>query len=393
MVMAPDERSCKVGAALLEAGADWAVLTSPDGVCYATGHEVPIEAGPSPFAGGPSTAVVSRAGGTVLLVADVELDAAKRGYAGEVRSYEGFASERFASIDANYADAFGECARDLGVGGIVAVEPASFPASLAGELERLGARRVEIGPSLRRERAIKTGAELAQLRRCAELTAIGHRAVSEAAVPGASELELFASARLAMERAAGSRLPVAGDLVTGVERTARVGGWPIERRLEAGDPVLCDLAPRVCGYWGDSCKTLVVGDASPELRRLWELAKAAFERALETARPGIAARTLDAEVREVVRRAGLDYPHHTGHSIGTSVHEWPRIVPSEEALLEPDMVLMLEPGVYQQGVGGVRLESMVRLVEGGCEVLSPFGHDLEELVGSVADRRLDVSYQ
>lgn len=392
--MAPDERSSKVGAALLEAGADWAVLTSPDGVCYATGHEVPIEAGPSPFAGGPSTAVVSPAGETVLLVADVEFDAAERGYAGEVRSYEGFASERFSSIDENYAHAIRELARDLGIGGVVGVEPASLPASFADELERLGARRIALEPSLRRERAVKTGAELAQLRRCAELTAIGQRAVSAAAVAGASELELFASARLAMERAAGSRLPVAGDLVTGVERTARVGGWPIERRLEPGDPVLCDLAPRVCGYWGDSCKTLVVGDASRELHRLWELAKAAFERALETARPGIAARTLDAEVREVVRRAGFDYPHHTGHSIGTSVHEWPRIVPSEDELLEPDMVLMLEPGVYQQGVGGVRLESMVRLVEGGCEVLSPFGHDLEELVGSVADRKnLDVSCQ
>jgi Xaa-Pro aminopeptidase len=234
---------------------------------------------------------------------------------------------------------------------------------------------VDATPALRRERATKTAAELAQLRACAELTAVGQRAALEAARPGITELELFAHARLAMEQAAGTLLAVGVDLLSGVARTAGAMGAPGHRRLEEGDPVLCDLGPRAGGYWGDSCNTFVVGeDPLPAYAELRAVAARALERAVEVLRPGITAGELDAEVRAVIEAAGYRDPLHVGHAIGTANFEHPRIVPGEDARLEPDMVLMIEPGVYVPGAGGARLEWMFRVTEGGNEIMSPYDH-------------------
>jgi Xaa-Pro dipeptidase len=81
-------------------------------------------------------------------------------------------------------------------------------------------------------------------------------------------------------------------------------------------------------------------------------------------------------VRGVIERAGFANPLHIGHGVGTSSHEWPRIVPGGSAVIEPDMVLMLEPGAYEAGAGGARLEWMFQVTTDGNHVLSPFEHTL-----------------
>ena len=84
--------------------------------------------------------------------------------------------------------------------------------------------------------------------------------------------------------------------------------------------------------------------------------------------PGVVAGDIDALVRP-----GLDYPHHTGHGLGTTFHEEPRIVPGSTVVLEPGMVIALEPGSYGEGEG-VRVEQIVLVTNDGCEVMS--GHEL-----------------
>lgn len=83
-------------------------------------------------------------------------------------------------------------------------------------------------------------------------------------------------------------------------------------------------------------------------------------------------------LRAHMQGAGFSYPHHSGHGIGTSVHEWPRLVPDEPALIEENMVLMVEPGSYRDGIGGVRCEHMLRVTATGVEVLTDF--QMEPLV-------------
>jgi Xaa-Pro aminopeptidase len=168
-------------------------------------------------------------------------------------------------------------------------------------------------------------------------------------------------------------MAITGDLVSGVERTAACEGWPNERRLEPGDPVIVDLSPRARGYWGDSCSTILVPGDSPEgFLELFDASLEAILHARSILRPGMSAGDLDREVREVVARRGFANPLHIGHGIGTSFHELPKIVAQETTTLVPDMVVMLEPGAYDPTRGGVRLEWMFRVTETGNEVMTPF---------------------
>ncbi len=368
-----DERLQRTAASLREAGADWAVLTGPDTVCYATGHVVPIEAGPSPFAGGPTLALIAADGSAGLVAPNVETMAARAAHVGTVELYEGYAWDHPASMLDNFRAGVAGLVKRLGVAGRLAVEPETFVASLLDVLPEHGTR-ANITPSLRQARATKTSTELALLRRSAEAAAIGQRSFLRAVAAGRSELAVFADIRLAMEQFAGERVPVTGDFLSGRARTAGFTGWPIDRVIEAGDPVLCDLAPRVAGYWGDSCAALMVGPPTPAYERLFAAAKGALSLAVGIIRPGLPVAELDRQVREHVARSGFAYPHHTGHGIGTSVHEHPRLVPYETDNLRPDMVLMVEPGAYDPEIGGVRTEWMIRVTATGCEVLTDFEH-------------------
>lgn len=365
-----DERLARTLAAIGEAGAAAGVLTSPEAVAYATGHIVPIEAGPSPFAGGPTTALIGADGGCAIIAANVEGAAAQASHADVVELYEGFGYERAADYTANYLNAVKRAAARLQVSGVLAAELHSFPQILKDALGASGI--VDITPSLNRQRAIKTEVELAALAEAARVASIGQGTFRSATRAGRRELEVFADIRAAMEVAAGERLPVTGDFMSGIDRTAGFTAWPSARIIEAGDPVMSDLAPRVRGYWGDSCASAVVGDASPAYLRLFQAAREALDAAAGILRPGLAINDFDRQIRDVVGKHGYAYPHHSGHSIGTSVHEWPRLVPFETASFEPGMVVMVEPGAYDPEVGGVRTEWMFAVTAGGCRVLTEF---------------------
>lgn len=367
------DRVARIQETLRKLGADWAVLNGPDTVCYATDHVVPIEAGPSPFAGGPTTALVSR-DGVVALIGPAEEVGAAPG-PDVVRGYAGYTWADPADAVRNFHAAVVEVARTLRLSGTLAVEGAGFTAGLAAALDRPSTLIDEV---LRRARAIKTPEELSRLQRAAEVAALGQGEARRRSAAARSELEIFGDVRVAMERAAGRRCPVTGDFLSGIARTAAAAGWPIERVLGAGDPVICDLAPRVDGYWGDSCGSFCVGVPSDGYRRMFDAARAALDAAAAEIRPGVPIARLDAALRATVRQQGFAYPHHSGHSIGTSVHEYPRIVPYETANIEENMVLMVEPGAYDPRWGGVRLEFMFQVTAKGARAMStfPLGPDL-----------------
>ena len=371
-----DERLARTIAAVKESGADWGLLTSPDGVAYALGHVSSIEAGPSPFAGGPALGIVGASGETGLLVTNLESGTAS--WADAVVTYTGFSFKEPTDVFANYLAEAAALFRRLHVRGRIAVERHALPASLLPLLE--GCDLVPIEPAFRRQRAVKTATEIDLLREAALTASAGQKAFLEATRTGMSELEAFATIRLAMETRAGERLPVTGDLISGKERTSQFMGWPGNRIIETGDPLICDLAPRVSGYWGDSCASAMAGTPSAGFRRLFDAARSALGLAIGTVRPGLGIGELDRSLQSVIARAGYSYAHHSGHSIGTGVHEWPRIVAYETEVLKEDMVIMVEPTAFDPEVGGVRLEHMLRVTATGCEVLTDFEHR-PDLVG------------
>jgi Xaa-Pro dipeptidase len=368
-----EERLAKTIAAIRESGADWGILTSPDGVAYALGHVGAIEAGPSPFAGGPSLGIVGIDGQSALLVTNLEAGTAS--WADTIVSYAGFSFQEPEDVFENYLREARRLFKSLKIGGRIAVEPHALPASISQLLT--GSTILPIEPAFRRQRSTKTRSEIALLREAALTASAGQNAFLTQTRAGMSELEAFAAIRLAMETRAGGRLPVTGDLISGQERTSQFMGWPNNRKIKPGDPLICDLAPRVAGYWGDSCTSTMVGAPTPAFVRLLSAARSALDLAVETVRPGLRICDLDRSLQSHVTRHGYSYAHHSGHSIGTGVHEWPRIVGYERETLKKDMVIMVEPTALDPDVGGVRVEYMLRVTTTGCEVLTDFEHQTE----------------
>ena len=336
------------------AGARALVVAHPSAVTWLTGYAPEIETGPSPFALS-AIAVLASDGTPVLVVSEDEADdAAATGC--EVAAYPGFGI--------GPVDPVGAAARTLADvldGPSVAIDAGTLPAALA-----LGLDWVDVGDVLTRARAVKDPDEIELIRAAIAVCDAGQRAARAYATAGISELDLWAVIRGAMETYAQARLPVLADLVSG-PRTREVGGPPSTRALAEGDLVLCDLVPRVAGYWGDSCATFAVGEPNADARAAHARSHATLADVVAAIRPGVVAGELDA-----LARAQLEFPHHTGHGLGTSWHEEPRLVPGSTTVLEAGMIVAIEPGTYE-GVG-VRLEQVVLVTAAGCDVLS--GHDL-----------------
>jgi len=338
------------------AGAELLVCADPANVHWLTGVAAEIETGPSPFA--PPPLLVLAADAPPLLIA-AEGDVATPAPDIELRTYVGFGNGPLdgpARAQALVGDAV--------AGRGAAIDSLLARAMLAGD----GARLLDASDALCAARAVKDAAALAQIRAAIAVADAGQARLRAAAVAGADELELFAAARGAMEARAGARVPLSADLLSG-SRGAAMGGAPSARRVRAGELVLCDLAPRVGGTWGDSCATVAVGEPTAAARAAHRRVAEALERTIEAVRPGVPAAELDA-----LARAGLDYPHHTGHGIGSAFYEAPRIVPDAPERLREGMVLALEPAAYTDDFG-IRLEHVVRVTADGCEVLS--AHALE----------------
>ncbi len=374
----PTDTSLRLAAELGSTNATWAVLTSADAVAYATAHPVPIEAGASPFAGGPDLALVDSEGRTALVVPNIEAPQAAEALADAVFDYSGFDIEVATDVHASYQAAVEAALEWLSPRGPAAIDPVTLPLTVESLVRHHTPTTIDGRRVLDRARKVKTERERQLLRESARMAALAQRTATSTATEGMAELDLFTAIRGAVEANSGARDAFIADLVTGVDRTSHVSGGPTPRRLEAGDPVIADLAPRVQGYWADSCNTFTVGAASDGLRRLHDLVTRALAAAVESAGPGVPVGEVDATVRRILAAQDLGYPHHTGHSIGTSVHEWPRIIPGETEPLEEGMVILLEPGAYATGVGGVRLERMYAVGPNGLEVLTDFPQQLEQ---------------
>ena len=138
------------------------------------------------------------------------------------------------------------------------------------------------------------------------------------------------------------------------------------------------MGAMVSGYASDMTRTYVVGRAETKIRRMYAAVLDSQLAALAVLRPGISCAKVDQVVRDVLRGHGLDklFVHSTGHGLGLEIHERPRIGKKEAVKFEAGMTVTIEPGVYQEGMGGVRIEDTVVVTERGCEVLTPTKKDL-----------------
>ncbi|ASU79225.1 aminopeptidase P family protein [Actinopolyspora erythraea] len=153
-----------------------------------------------------------------------------------------------------------------------------------------------------------------------------------------------------------------------------------ERVIQEGDVVVVDIGgPMPSGYNSDCTRTYSLGEPrGADVRGTYEVLHAAQRAAVETVRPGATPAEVDAAAREPITAAGFGdcFVHRTGHGIGLDVHEEPYIMGGSDLALEPGMAFSIEPGIYQQGHWGARIEDIVVVTEHGVESVNNQPHEL-----------------
>jgi Xaa-Pro aminopeptidase len=224
-------------------------------------------------------------------------------------------------------------------------------------------------------RMVKDQDEIAKLREAGRLIGdAAPRAVALAA-PGRSEIDVAAELDVLMKRVGFERTAFETIVASG-PNSALPHARPTNRVLREGDAVVLDFGGVYDGYCVDLTRTVQLGNAGADFRRLFAAVAEAQQAAIACVRPGVNASQVDAAARAVLGRYGLEeaFGHGTGHGLGLAVHEEPRIGKARPGVpdvpLEPGMVFTIEPGVYVDGIGGVRLEDDVLVTSVGCEVLT-----------------------
>jgi Xaa-Pro aminopeptidase len=146
-----------------------------------------------------------------------------------------------------------------------------------------------------------------------------------------------------------------------------------DRVLAAGEPIVMDFGARVDGYCSDITRTICLARADERYLEVWQLVLKAQQNVVQGLRPGMTGQQADALAREVFDRSGQGeyFGHGLGHGVGLAIHEDPRMGRlAEDVILQPGMVVTVEPGLYYPGWGGVRIEDMVVLREDGAKVLT-----------------------
>ena len=147
---------------------------------------------------------------------------------------------------------------------------------------------------------------------------------------------------------------------------------PTDRAPEDGEFLTMDFGCKVNGYCSDMTRTVVIGQGSEEQKRVYDIVLRAQETALSVIRPGIRGCEVDEAARKVISDAGYGdcFGHGLGHSVGLMIHERPCFSSKDETVLEPGMVITVEPGIYIEGAYGVRIEDLVVITEDGCRNLT-----------------------
>ncbi len=220
-------------------------------------------------------------------------------------------------------------------------------------------------------RSIKDTAELNAMRRAVQVA-------EEAFLTWLPLLRVGMTEREAAARLVGTILGGGADglafnpIVAGGPRGALPHAEPGDRPFQEGDWVVVDWGARVEGYVSDLTRALVVGQPAGELLRIHEIVRQANEAGRAAVAPGVTAEEVDRAARAVIEAAGYGraFFHRTGHGLGLEEHEPPYIVNGNTLELAPGMTFTVEPGVYLEGIGGVRIEDDVAVTATGGMTLT-----------------------
>jgi Xaa-Pro aminopeptidase len=228
-------------------------------------------------------------------------------------------------------------------------------------------------------RMVKTPEQLDFIRQACGVADAAWSNIQRMVQPGVTEYDLMLDLEFFIRRQGAG---VAFDtIVVSGNRSARPHGKPSEKKLENGDFVTFDFGARVGGYNSDITRTVVVGAATDQHREVYEAVLKAQLAALDAMKPGVPAKEVDAIARQSLGALAVHFGHGLGHGLGTLVHDTGRLSPTSSDVLAPGQIWTVEPGVYIEGFGGVRIEDDVVVTDSGIEILTKSPKDLLVLPG------------
>lgn len=244
----------------------------------------------------------------------------------------------------------------------------------------LGAELVPAPGLVEDLRMVKRPDEIELIRRSVHTNSQAFERALRRLKPAMSEMDFAAEIEYQMRRS-GADKPAFDTIVASGTRTALPHASPSTASLAAGRLVLIDMGAMQDGYASDMTRMTCVGTPSRTARQRHAAVLEAQLAAIDTVRDGVKSAAVDRRARQVLAKHGLDkeFVHSTGHGLGLEIHEPPRLGRKDRTVLRAGMVITIEPGVYREGEGGVRIEDTVLVTTRGCEVLTPTPKELRVL--------------
>ena len=242
--------------------------------------------------------------------------------------------------------------------------------------------RVELVPVaglIEKLRMVKDEGEIALIRKSVNLNSRALERGLKRLKVGMSEADLAAEIDY-QSRKLGAEGPSFDTIVAAGPRAALPHAHPGSTAIGAG-MLLIDMGAFRQGYASDMTRMVYLGKADAKYKKAYGAVLEAQLAAIDAVRPGVSTNAVDRAARDVLKAHGLDkeFVHSTGHGLGLEIHEPPRIGRKDKTKLEAAMAITIEPGVYIEGWGGIRIEDAVLVTAAGCEILTPTGKELREL--------------
>lgn len=239
---------------------------------------------------------------------------------------------------------------------------------------------IPLGNTLVLERMVKQDWELEAMRRAEHIGDLAFSHILPLIKPGITELEVAAELEYFMKKQGAEKTSFDTIVASGLH-SSMPHAVPDNKKIEPGDFITMDFGCVYQGYCSDMTRTVVLGKADSQQKKVYETVLRAQEAALSKIQAGMCCKDVDQIARSIITEAGYGayFGHALGHGVGLEIHEEPRLSKACDTILQVNMIQTVEPGIYIPGFGGVRIEDMVIIKENGCENLAESPKELLEL--------------
>lgn len=222
--------------------------------------------------------------------------------------------------------------------------------------------------------------EIERITGAVKISDLAFERILQIITPGVRENEIAAELEYQMKML-GAEKPSFDTIVASGYRSAMPHGIASNKKVKNGDFVTMDFGAIYKGYVSDMTRTVVVGKATTRQKKVYNLVKRAQAAGCRKAKAGMTCKALDTHVRNIISKAGYGkyFGHGLGHGIGILIHDYPRLSPLSEDTLAVGNVVTIEPGIYIDGWGGVRIEDDIVITRNGCKILTQADKSLIEL--------------